>query len=231
MGLSDDLRVEVKDIFRSKWEFRDGLVVPGNEDLKLTNDGVKIDAVVVYSDLADSTEMVDTKTPGFSAEVYKAFLRCACKIITGLDGTVTAFDGDRVMGVFVGGSKNTNAVKAALRINWAVNRIVNPALKETYATSDYVVKQGTGVDAGELLVARTGIRGSNDLVWVGPAANYAAKLSALRKEGFSTWISKKVFDSANKDAKYDDKGNLMWESRTWNTYNQTVYGTNYWWGF
>ena len=34
---------------------------------------------------------------------------------------------------------------------------------------------GLGIDTSKLFVARTGIRKSNDLVWVGRAANYAAK--------------------------------------------------------
>ena len=41
-----------------------------------------------------------------------------------------------------------------------------------------MTKQSVGIDTSELFVARTGIRRANDLVWVGRAANHAAKLSA-----------------------------------------------------
>src|SRR5262245_34289938 len=107
MALSDDLKSDVTAILRERWTKRDGQVVPAMDDLKLSNDGVKLSAAVLYADMADSTEMVDTKTPEFSAEMYKIFLRCACKIITDNSGAVTAFDGDRVMGVFIGDYKNS----------------------------------------------------------------------------------------------------------------------------
>ena len=55
----------------------------------------------------------------FAAEVYKAFLRCAARIIRAEGGAITAYDGDRVMAVFVGEGKNTAAVRCALKVHWA----------------------------------------------------------------------------------------------------------------
>lgn len=231
MGLSDDLKKEVKEIFAQQWTIRDGNVIPDNDDIKLSNDGVKLEATVLYTDLAESTKLVDSKKSSFAAEVYKAFLRSACKIISDCGGEITAFDGDRVMGVFIGGTKNTSAVRAALRINYAVLHIVNPALRNQYTSSDYVIQHGTGVDCSDILVTRSGIRGSNDLVWIGPAANYAAKLSALRSDGYSTWISQAVFNKIRDEMKYDSQRKLMWESRTWTQCNQTIYRSNYYQSF
>ena len=81
MGLADDLDPEVRTIFRSQWSTRDGEVVPDTPDIKLGNDGVKLDATVLYADIDGSTNMVDSKTAEFSAEVYKAYLLCASRII------------------------------------------------------------------------------------------------------------------------------------------------------
>jgi class 3 adenylate cyclase len=228
MSLGDELKKEVAEILKEQWSFRDGQVVPNNDDLKLSNDGVKLQATVLYADLADSTGLVDTKTPGFSAEIYKSFLRCACKIITNNSGIITAFDGDRVMGVFIGDSKNSNAVKTALKINYAVRKIINPCIKNQYISTDFTATHGVGIDTSDLLVARSGIRGSNDLVWIGPAANYAAKLANLRKDNYSTWITENVFKNMLDEAKYSN-GKLMWETRNWTKYNKTVYCSSYWW--
>jgi class 3 adenylate cyclase len=74
------------------------------------------------------------------------------------------------MAVFIGDSKNTSAARAALKINWAVHKIVNPALLKTYTSSLYNLKHVIGVDTSSLLVARIGVRNDNDLVWVGRAA-------------------------------------------------------------
>ena len=54
------------------------------------------------------------------------------------------------------------------------------------------MRQSVGVDTSELLVAKTGIRTVNDLVWVGRAANYAAKLSSRLAP--ATQITSDVYD-------------------------------------
>jgi hypothetical protein len=60
--------------------------------------------------------------------------------------------------------QNTSATRCALKINYAVKEIINPAIKAQYPESTYDVRQSVGIDTSELFVARTGIRGSNDLV-------------------------------------------------------------------
>ena len=142
---------------------------------------MKLEGTVLYADLADSTGLVKKKSATYAAEVYKCYLHCAAKIIRHYDGVITAFDGDRVMAVYIGDSKNSNAARTALAINHAVLKIINPKIEAQYPGKGYTVRQSVGVDTGSLFVAKTGVRGSNDLVWVGMAANLAAKLcSACR---------------------------------------------------
>ena len=231
MSLSDDLKKEVLQIFKNNWETRDGTVVPDTSDIKLGNEAVKLQATILYADLVESTKLVDEKKPHFAAEVYKSFLISACKVIRNQGGEITAFDGDRVMAVFIGESKNTSAVKAALQINHAVIKIINPMLKEVYLNETYTVKHVVGIDTSEIWVARTGIRGSNDLVWVGRSANYAAKLCSLRESSYPSWISKTVYDNSHKSVKYSEKEESMWEEREWSKYNIKVYRSSWSWSF
>ena len=229
MSLGDDLRSEVAAIFEEVWQDRDGQRVPEAEDLRLGNDAVKLDATVLYADLAASTALVDKKEPYFAAEVYKAYLWSAAKIIRAQNGVITSYDGDRIMAVFIGGSKNGNSVRAALKINHAVTNIVNPALKDQYGDV-YRVEQTVGIDTSPLWIARTGIRGSNDLVWVGRAANYAAKLAGLPPD-YPTWITADVHSMLPKDCKFAN-GNSMWEPRTWTAMdNHSIYRSSYLWKF
>jgi class 3 adenylate cyclase len=51
--------------------------------------------------------------------------------------------------------------------------------KKKWPKTDFELKQRVGIDTSKVFVARTGIRGSNDLVSVGNAANNAAKMAAL----------------------------------------------------
>jgi class 3 adenylate cyclase len=227
--LKPELDTAVKEIFEGVWSERDGEVVPEPEDLQLGNDAVKLNATVLYADISSSTALVDSYEPQFAAEIYKTFLTCAAKIIKDEEGVITAYDGDRVMGVFIGDSKNTHAVRTALRIQAAVLHIVNPALKAQYPNTDYDLKHVVGVDTSELLVGRIGVRNDNDLVWVGRAANYAAKLIALN-EGFATYITDSVYGHMHDKVKYGLKGEDMWESRTWTSMNKMmIYRTNCYW--
>jgi class 3 adenylate cyclase len=77
---------------------------------------------------------------------------------------------------------------------------ITPALKNQYASNDYNLKHVIGIDTSKLLVARIGVRYDNDLVWVGRAANYAAKLSSL-SDDFAIYITHSVHDNMHESVK------------------------------
>ena len=208
MPLGDNLNSEVFKILREAWTTRLGRTVPEPEDLALRNDAVKIDATVLSADLDESTNLVNSNTAEFAAEIYKIYLACAARIIRNEGGVITGYDGDRIMAVFIGRSRNSTAAQTGLKINHAVLKIINPAIRSVYRNSTYSVKHQVGIDSSDLFAARTGIRGANDLVWVGRAANYAAKLSA--RTGPATQITAAVYDRLNKDSKFGPNGENMW---------------------
>ncbi len=207
MSLADDLKEEVRAIVRGAWTNRDGQVVPEPEDLKLGNDGVKLDATVLYADLDGSTDLVDRFSATFAAEVYKSYLVCAARIVKTEGGVITAYDGDRIMAVFIEGAKNTAAVRAALKINWAVGNIVNPEIKALYTGFEYIVRHHVGVDTSSILAARIGVRN-------GRAANYAAKLSSIN-DSAPLFITGEVYDAMLQPAKFGTSGANMWTERKW----------------
>lgn len=227
MSLGEDLGAEAKAIFKEGWGERDGRVIPADADLTLSNECVKLDATVLYADLDNSTGLVDEQSPHFAAEIYKVFLHCAAKIIRSEGGEITAFDGDRVMAVFIGDSKNTSAARCALKLNYARLETITPALDAQYGSGKYAVKHVVGVDTSELHVVKTGVRRANDLVWVGRAANHAAKLCAL-PAAHPSWITGEVFDRLNASLKTSD-GKPMWEEMTWNETGRRVYRSTWWW--
>ncbi len=228
MALRDDLRSEVRKVLAERWTTRSGRTVPDTDDLKLSNDAVILDGTVLYADLDDSTELVDTRSRAFAAEIYKSYLVCAARIIRAEGGTITGYDGDRIMAVFVGKSKNSVAARTALKINFSVLKIINPAIQSQYPGCGYSVKQVVGIDTSELFVARTGIRGANDLVWVGRAANYAAKLSA--RSGPPTQITSEVYDQLNRGSKFGSNGQNMWVPATASEIgHRRIYTSSWWW--
>lgn len=231
MGMQADLAGEVAAIFRVQWTQRDGNVVPEPDDIRLGNDGVKLDAVCLYADMAQSTNLVNQQTAQFAAEAYKTFLHCASKLIKSEGGVITSFDGDRVMGIFIGDTKNTVAARCGLKINYAVGQIINPALKAQYPNTNYVMAHAVGIDRSDIFAARTGVRGSNDIVWVGRAANYAAKLCDLRDGNYTTWITEAVYNAMLDDVKYGGNPRQnMWEKRLWTPMNNAgIYRSSWWW--
>lgn len=230
MSLREELISKVEDIFKYQWRKRDGRKVPEPDDLQLTNDAVILDGTVLYADLSGSTKLVDGYRDYFAAEIYKVFLYCAARIIRNEGGIITAYDGDRIMAVYLGNTKNTDAAKAALKINYARLEIINPAIKAQYPNARYQVKHVVGIDTSQLYVSRTGIKGFNDLVWVGRAANHAAKLTTLSPE-YPSRITREVFIKLMESSKYSapPKTELMWESVKWTTMNRSIYRSNYYW--
>ena len=228
MSLGSDLNSEVGKILAEQWTTRDGLVVPEPEGLRLGNDAVLLDGTVLYADLNGSTDLVDTMKPEFAAEVYKCFLTCAARIIRAEGGEITAYDGDRIMAVYIGGPKNTAAARTALKINYAVQEIINPAVRQQYPSDSYTVKHVVGIDTSKLFVARIGVRGDNDLVWVGRAANYAAKLSD--RSDAPSQITADVYNMLHESAKYGKNGLDMWVPATIPELGyKMVYTSTYWW--
>ncbi|MCC6286187.1 MAG: adenylate/guanylate cyclase domain-containing protein [Phycisphaerales bacterium] len=234
MGTTDDLNAEVNKIIKEPWTTTDGRVVPETENIELGNKGVNLDVACLYADLAESTSLVNAYGATFAANVYKCYLNCACRIIRSQEGVITAFDGDRVMAVFIGNTKCTAAVRAALAINHAVSQIINPALKAFYKENlrDFQVRHSVGIDTSKVMAARTGIRGANDLVWVGRSANYAAKLCNLREGNYATWITGDVYDRMADNVKAAaDGAKSMWEERRWNAQGgMRVFGSFFYWG-
>lgn len=222
-----DMVERVRSIFADGWNVRASGRLPDPEGLSLGNEAVTLDATVLCADLSGSTRIVDTSHPTLATEIYKAYLYCASTLIRENGGEVTAYDGDRIVGMFVGDARNTMAVRCALAVNWSVDKVINPTLRAKYPAEAFRVRQIVGVDTSNVMAARTEIRGSSDLVWVGQAANYAAKLTELDAD-YPTWITHRVYDLMDDSVRYY-KGQNIWEPRVWRANNElSIYRSNWW---
>jgi class 3 adenylate cyclase len=194
------------------WQVEEARVVPFTKDVPLSNAAKHFDhATFLYADLSGSTKMVEQLNWSRSAEIYKNYLYCASRLIRHFQGDVVAFDGDRVMGVFLNEAQCTNAVRCALRINWALRFLVQPGFEKQYGAT-FTIGHTIGIDASEARCCRTGVRGDNDLVWIGAAPNIAAKLTDLTE--FPIWITNTVYDRMANEVKTYTDGRHMWEQRS-----------------
>lgn len=226
MALSDDLLQEIQGFISTTWNKRDGRKIPETEEVALSGGAVEIEATFLYADLANSSKIAKELDRRIAAKIIKSFLYCTSKLIAARGGKVVSFDGDRVMGVFYGEAKNSSAAKCALQINWAVGKI-RASFEEGYTSvknTSFRIKHSVGVDTGTVLAVRGGVRGANDLIWIGRAPNLAAKMSDIRKDPHSTFITSSVFNSLNNESKYGGNDNeLMWERCTWTFLEENFY--------
>lgn len=231
MSLKLDLESDIGNVFSQEWQETLGRVVPAPTDVGLNNKATFLkDAVVLYADLDGSTVMVDSKRWEFSAEIYKSFLLSAAKIIKSESGAITAYDGDRIMAIFIGEGKYDRAVRASMRIKWAVLNIIQPRMAKWWNIGEFELKHTVGIDVSDLRAVRTGVRGDNDLVWVGPAANWAAKMTTLPSR-FSSYITQAVYDNLSLVCKMTNM-QLMWERTVWYEQNsKVIYRSNWNWAF
>jgi class 3 adenylate cyclase len=107
MGIAEDVEKDVDDILDQTWNIRDGEVVPETSDVALAGGGVRLTATMLYSDLADSTELAMNFDKRTAARVFKCFMAATSRIVRDQGGEIRSFDGDRVMAVFIGDSKNS----------------------------------------------------------------------------------------------------------------------------
>lgn len=233
MALKADLTDAVDDILGKSFVEREGQKIPTSEDVALSDGAVKLDAAFVYADLAGSGLIAKVCPWDTTAKIIRAYLDCAVRIIRSHGGEIRSFDGDRVMGVFIGDSKRSNAVRSALKIEWATENVIQPkatGMFKSVKNNDVKIRQACGIDVGVTRAVRAGIRNNNDLIWIGRPPSFAAKLSDIREHPHSTFISKAVYDSLADDAKLS-KGVNMWESRTvqFAGANETIYRSSYWW--
>ena len=228
MTIADDIKANANTTFTSAWTVRDGRSVPEPKDLKHSNDAVHFDrATILYADLDGSTGLVESKKWQFSGEVYKAFLYATSRLIRHQGGSIVSYDGDRVMGIFISETQANDAVACALQINYAVKNFVQPELHRIWKT-DFKIRHVVGVDTSPIRAARTGVRGDNDIVWIGNAANLAAKLTALTADQ-PTWITKRVYDRLSDSQKLSSARENIWKNWKWTQHgDDEVWSTTYW---
>ena len=230
MSWKEDLEGWVDDILATSFDERDGRVVPTTDDLT-NGQAVKLEAVFLYADMVGSSKLAQDCPWDTTAKIIRAFLYCATRLIRAYGGEVRSFDGDRVMGIFIGDMKNTHASKCAREIFYCTDRIIAPKATEKFQSvrnAAIKVKCCVGIDRSVSRAVRAGIRDNNDLIWIGRAPGLAAKLSDVRAYPYCVYVHKDVYKQLADDEKTPN-GVVIWEPRTYTLGKvvHSVYRTNY----
>lgn len=127
-GLADDTKSGIDGVLKEAWSITAGTVVPETDDIALKNGGRRIDATYLYADLAGSSKLAQTVNDEIVAKVIRSYLNAAARILKHHGGAIRSYDGDRVMAIFIGSSKNSSAAIAAFHLNWAVQKVIRDKL-------------------------------------------------------------------------------------------------------
>lgn len=230
MASKSELEGHVAEIFSTSWSVVKSTKVPESSDVVLKNGASEIEAVFLYADLAGSSLLAQTCPWTTTAKIIRAYLDCAVRQIRANGGAIRSFDGDRVMGIFIGNRANSRATLAARELDYCVHNIINPKAKKSFKSirdNEIVIKHCAGIDYGVVRAVRAGIRNNNDLIWIGKAAAFAAKLSDVREYPYEVFISKAVYNKISEDSKIVG-GKNIWEERSIEYLDkmETVYRTN-----
>ncbi|MGP6175368.1 adenylate/guanylate cyclase domain-containing protein [Corynebacterium sp. A21] len=243
MGLFDEVNAQLDKTVRQPMTITKKQTsttsVPEAVDLGYS-EGKVISATYLYTDMLNSSGLAAAADKEAAAQTFRAFLNVSTKIIRNLEGHIRSFDGDRVMGVFTGPNKEDRAIKSAMRIKWAVDTIVTPALHQEIPALQKVgwtLSQSSGIATGDALLARAGFRGSDDMISIGAAPNLAAKLSDMRddgtKAGYVTRIGQGTYNRLSDSHKFSN-GTSMWEgpySLSMGDGSYSYYRSSYYWSF
>lgn len=166
--------------------------VPGISDYEDRGTVLDVECSTVFADFGGSTELVDRYDRKFALWLLRSYLLCASSAIRYYGGEVTAFEGDGIMALFTGESKEDMAVRSGFGIQWAVTNLIQPKIDELFPDVGYKMHQVVGIDSSTLSAVRTDVWNHYDILWVGGSANHAANLTRINDAPFSTYITHRI---------------------------------------
>lgn len=231
-----DLEKTVGDYLAGSYETYQPRGVPESSDIPLGNKAAKLTATALFIDLRQSSDITNAFRRQTAAKMMKGYFHGAVKVINANDGLVRSFNGDGMLALFVGDFRSSNAAKAAMQVVWFVRNILRPRLERYFNSNRAALGQdlgfsiGCGLDDGDIYAVRIGIRGTNDVAWVGRCTNTAAKLSNVLTEPHQIAVTREVYSRMNNNRRTSTDGRAMWTGETAGTFGGSVrtYRTSSW---
>jgi class 3 adenylate cyclase len=239
------IKEQVEKYLDENFEIKEIENIPSIDDTWLTfgNRGYLFKACVVFIDLRGSTKLLSTHKKKVVAKIHSAYLDVAASIANDFKGEIRSYNGDSILIFFPGNTKQAirDGVKTAMKIVHAINDEsdgINTILKrKNYSTLNF----GIGIDHGEILATKIGIKGFNnrDIFWDSINVNKAVKLSDKGENPYHIYISDTVKTNLLEEVQYHTKKDEfgyekkidMWQQDTFLFLDEYkyCYKTNYYW--
>lgn len=222
MSFSTDLEEMVSGYLTGGYETYEPRGVPYPENIALGNKAAKLEATTLFIDVRQSSDITNAFRRQTAAKMMKSYFDGAVRIVNKNDGQVRSFNGDGLLAIFVGDLRSSNAVKAAMQVEYFVKMTLRPKFERYFGSNETALGQaldfdvGCGLDDGEIFAVRVGIRGTNDVAWVGRCTNTSSKLASSVSTPHNIAVTAEVYSRITNDRKYaPSSGTHMWsEERT-----------------
>lgn len=157
--------------------------VPKPAEIKRGKFAATFEATAIFLDIRESSDLTNAFRLQTAAKMLKSYFYTAVKIVHHHDGQVVSFNGDGMLALFMGERRTTPAVRSAMEIKWLLENVLQPRFESYFKSNTSAAGLkfdfGCGIDDSSIFAINVGIRGTNDITWVGRAPNTAAKLANI----------------------------------------------------
>lgn len=201
------------DYENATFEVVEGKDFPDIEDIPQGKAVKLADVAYGYVDLRGFTYWSEQKRDKTVFKALEPMLRALTRVVRAHEGYIEKPTGDGLM--FVIGANEANAEKVAVRalqcaidLGVVIETVVNPFMKSKGHIAEGF-KWGIGLEMGDALVTKVGIRGHHFLNSISKAANFASKLENLAGEN-QILVGEQLYGKAPKEVR---ENYLWWQAK------------------
>jgi class 3 adenylate cyclase len=210
---TDDLKKLVGDYMSGAYKTSTPRDVPAIQEIQRGKYAATFDATALFLDVRQSSDMTNAFRLQTAAKMLKSYFYGAVKIIHHHGGQVVSFNGDGMLALFTGKTRTGPAVRSAMEIKWFLENILQPKFDAYFnnnaRAAGLTFDFGAGIDDSSIFAVKVGIRGTNDITWVGRGANTAAKLANVAASPRRILITEEAYGRLSK-YKVSSDGRSMW---------------------
>lgn len=155
-------------------------------DFALENDKwVQVDDVVcVYFDLTSSTNILKKYGDEISVKIFDSYIKSATRIFKNFECSYLDIQGDGGFALFSGDKHIQRAMVSAITLKTLLSRSYSGNLNDLVKKmkSKINLSSKIGVHIGKILAKKSGIRGENEILWLGDLVSIASKICGLKYE-------------------------------------------------
>jgi hypothetical protein len=129
------------------------------------------------------------------AKISKCLMHGISDLCRNNEGELRSYSEHETVAIFGGPERLTNAVVAALQVEWFINRVLIPSICPSSPPDPSVFKYGIGVDSGEILAVGLTVPTlkSSTLLWIGSALTRSRNLALKSDKSYRLRISSQVY--------------------------------------